>query len=264
MAGMGKVNPNLVRSAGLQSKSHLAYGNSAVTAGISFDDPIMGYCSATQSSPCHRDPGSILWAASERRIDAARRSLKAAPGESEVCPLKASIGTMSCELLCQAMMGSIRLGDDNEAACILVEPVHDAGALDATNAGQAGPTVCDQGVDQRSTGVPRRRMDDQAGRLVDHDQVGVFPHDLEWDRFGLGLGRLGRRYVDDERHAGFDPCAGVTYGPVPIAYVARFDQRLDAGAAQHFQSRRKEPVDALAPGLGRHLEAHTLGMLAHR
>ena len=59
----------------------------------------------------------------------------------------------------------------------------------------------EQRVDERPVGVPRRRVDDEAGRLVDDEQVVVLVDDVDRDlRLGDRLGRRGRR--DDELQVG--------------------------------------------------------------
>ena len=70
---------------------------------------------------------------------------------------------------------------------VLVEAVHDAGALDAADARQIG-AVRQEGVDQRATRVARGRVYRHARGLVDDDQVGVFVDDGEVD----GLRASGR------------------------------------------------------------------------
>ena len=63
----------------------------------------------------------------------------------------------------------------------------------------------DQGVDQGAVRVARRRVDHQARRLVDDDEMGVLVDHLE--RQGLAVGRAGRTAgtATSECLAGFDP-----------------------------------------------------------
>ena len=96
-------------------------------------------------------------------------------------------------------MRAIVLGDHQEAARVLVEPVHDARPPHAADARQAVAAMGDERVDERAARMPRRRMHDEPGRLVDHDEVVVLVDDRERDRLRLRLGRRGRRH--DERDA---------------------------------------------------------------
>ncbi len=60
-------------------------------------------------------------------------------------------------------MGMVVLGNHHDAAGVLVQPVDDAGALDAANARQAVAAMMDQRVDQRAGPVAGARMHDEAG-----------------------------------------------------------------------------------------------------
>ena len=77
-------------------------------------------------------------------------------------------------------------GDHDQPARVAVEAMDDPGPLDA---GDPAPgravAVRQERVDQRPAGVPRRRVDDEAGRLVEDQQVVVLVDDLERD---IGLG----------------------------------------------------------------------------
>ena len=48
----------------------------------------------------------------------------------------------------------------------------------------------DQRIDQRAGLMPARRMHDEAGRLVDDEEMVVLVDDVERDIFGLRLGRF--------------------------------------------------------------------------
>ena len=67
-------------------------------------------------------------------------------------------------------MGGVGLGDDEQAGRVLVEPMDDAGPLHAADPREARAAMADQRIDQRAVGMARRRVDDEARRLVDHDR----------------------------------------------------------------------------------------------
>src|SRR4029453_980803 len=110
-----------------------------------------------------------------------------APGEGEIAAFERTGAAMVGELEGEPKGRAVALGDPREAAGILVEGMYDAGPLDAADARQAGAAMGDQRVDQGAGWVACGRMDHQASRLVDHDQVGVFVDDGE--RNGLWPGR---------------------------------------------------------------------------
>jgi hypothetical protein len=78
----------------------------------------------------------------------------------------------------------------------------------------------DESVDEGARRVSRCRVHDQARRLVDHDQVGIFEHHVEIERLRPRDGRFRRRHGKHQLVARFDPGAGVTYGPALVAEVA--------------------------------------------
>ncbi len=95
----------------------------------------------------------------------------------------------------QRLVRAVRLGDDHDAAGVLVEAVDDARPLDAADARQAVAAMVDQRVDQRAGPVAGAGMHHQPGRLVDDDQLGILVEDVERDVLALGLRglRLGQR-----------------------------------------------------------------------
>jgi len=54
------------------------------------------------------------------------------------------------------------------------QPMNNARAALAANAGQAIAAMRDQGVDEGAVVIARRGVDDEAGGLIEHDQIGVF------------------------------------------------------------------------------------------
>ena len=72
-------------------------------------------------------------------------------------------------------VGAQVAGDDKQAAGVFVEAVHDA----ATRQLHCFGKVVQQGVQQGTVRIARRRMDDQSGRFVNNDDVGVGMNDVE-------------------------------------------------------------------------------------
>ena len=70
-------------------------------------------------------------------------------------------------------MGRVGFGDDKTAGGILVKAVHNAGSLDAADAGEFAFAMMEQGVDESAIGISRSGMNDHAVRFVKNDEVFV-------------------------------------------------------------------------------------------
>ena len=127
-------------------------------------------------------------------------------------------------------MAAVVLGHHQQPGGVLVQPVNDARTRLAADARQR-PAVKQQRVDQRAAGMPGRRMDHQASRLVDHQQVVVFVQDVERQGFGGKLGRTRRR---DVQRNGFAPAHPVIGGQRAAGggRPALLDEPLDLRARQ--------------------------------
>ncbi len=85
----------------------------------------------------------------------------------------------------------VGLGHHHESRGVAVESVHDAGSAFGPARQRRAPGH--ERVHQGVVPVPRRRMDHEAGGLVDHREVLVLEHDVERD--GGGAQRAGRLVV---------------------------------------------------------------------
>ena len=171
-------------------------------------------------------------------------------------PLQPAIAAMGGELLGQALVGRIILGDDQQAAGVLVQPVHDAGALYPANAGKAIAAMGNEGIDQGSRLIAGPGVNHEPCGLVDDDQVLVFIDHGERNGFGPWFGCHGRR--DHRLHAlaRLQLVAGFGCGNTLDRDLAFRDKPLKAGAADLGKSKRQEAVkpvrgfDGCAEGLG--------------
>ena len=148
-------------------------------------------------------------------------------------------------------MGRLGLGRDHDAGRVLVEAMHDAGTRDPADAGEFGPAVKQQGVDQRTAFGTAGRVDDEAGLLVDDDEVLVLEDDIEGDVLGLwqGVDRGGQ--VDGVGGSGDHLGAGVG-GRLAIDRDPAFlDQDAQAGAGHAGSSLRQPFIQARACGFRR-------------
>ena len=94
-------------------------------------------------------------------------------------------------------MREIVFGDDEQAAGVAVQAVHDAGAQRAADSGESGEAV-QQSIDQGAAvagGVLRAGsgVDHHSGGLIDDRKVVVFIDDVQLDGLGKGAQGLGFR-----------------------------------------------------------------------
>ena len=144
----------------------------------------------------------------------------------------------------------VGLGHDHDAARVLVQPVDDSRPADAADARQAVAAMVDQGVDQRAGPIAGRRVDDQAGRLVDHDQLVVLEEDVQCDRLTHRCGGFGWRQLDGDRFASGQPAAGLGHRPAADPDRSAAYQRLNAASRKAFAEGAGQPlVEAAAAGI---------------
>ena len=151
----------------------------------------------------------------------------------------------------QALVCGVGLGGHHHPGGILVQPVDDARPGDATDTGQAGTAMVQQGVDEGAVRGPGGRVGGHARRLVQHDQVGVLEQDGQGQGLGLGRGRDGGRDEDfvDLAGGGLVRAAG-DRGPVCPTDGPAGDQGLDAGPGQLGRGLGQGPIQPDAVGTG--------------
>src|SRR3546814_6930707 len=82
----------------------------------------------------------------------------------------------------------MRISDWSSDVCssdLLIEAVDDARALCAADACQLRPAVGEKGVHLGSIRIAGGGMDDQAGGLVEHDEIAVLVKDVQRDRLAF-------------------------------------------------------------------------------
>jgi len=154
-------------------------------------------------------------------------------------------GFAGCELQGKPLVGSVVLGDDDAAAGFLVESVNDAGALFAADAGEVFAMV-EQGIDERSGGIPCCRVDDHSGGFVENDKVVVFVENFQRDFLRGGAGdRRGFGFVDSDVLAGpeFFPWLDLFAFHENMPFL---DQRLEARPGEVRELGREKMVQAKA------------------
>ena len=149
--------------------------------------------------------------ASDRRVDATAQRARPAADERKVLPLERALPHERLK----PRVCLLGLRDDEQPRRVAVEAVNDPAALLLAAGGDA-----DESMHERPRVVTGSRVDDEAGGLVDHDEVLVLVSDGKLQLFALRRLRLRRRLelhvlptlqpprlrpsdaVDD--HAGFD------------------------------------------------------------
>ena len=128
----------------------------------------------------------------------------------------AALDAAGLEGLREAAVNNVRLGDDEEPRGVLIEPVDDAGALDAADSRKLAAAVVKKCGDHGALTVSGTGMNHHARRLVHHEKVLVLKTDIKRNILGFEAVRLGRGNFN------FEPRAG-----------RHFMARLDAGLAVH-------------------------------
>src|SRR5687768_13750961 len=193
----------------------------------------------------HRHLLTIAWGAAHRRLDLSLRAGRRAPHDRPIEALKLAVPAVGREQVRESLMGSVGLGDNEQAGGVLVEPVNDAGAANSADPGEAVAAVGDQRVHERSGFMAGGGMDDETGRLVDHNQMGVFIDYIEFD--GLGAGACVHRSGNRHRHlrTGFDAVARLNYGLAVHPHMAFSNKALKARAADVIETLAQNAVEAL-------------------
>ena len=220
MPDVRHVDADLMRAAGFQPQRRVGKRT------VIFQYRIVRHC-RTGMPVGHAHLLAVLFAAADGRADRPLRLPQMPVQHSSVF----SSEGMSLDLLCQGMMRGVRLGDDQEPARILVDPVHDAGTHIAVDAGKAPAAVMQQGVDQRPVRVPRRRMHNHPARLVDHKKVLVLETHVQRDILRRRFDRTKLRLSDA------DACIRRKL----IAFGQGAPSGVDPALTQHFLDERPRP-----------------------
>src|SRR5262245_50230566 len=133
----GEVDADLVRAPGLEPAGNEARDRRAVAPPLAFEYlPMRDRRAAARA---HRHLLARVRVAADRLVDGAARALRYAPDKGEIAAGQRLAAPVVGKLPAQRAVRAVGLGHHQEAARILVEPVHDAGALDAADAGEAFP-----------------------------------------------------------------------------------------------------------------------------
>src|SRR6478735_4862770 len=176
-----EMHPDLVRAAGLEP--YLEQG--ALAEPLAHLEPGDGLARCIRVDRPARPIGAV---AADRGVDPPRPRPGCPSHEGEVASLDLPLSDRRRELF----IGALRARDEQQARRVPVEPVDDPRPPGITTGG----AEADEPVDQRLLVVSWRRVDDEPGRLVDHEQVLVLEDDLEWLVGRLEPGRAGKRDLE--------------------------------------------------------------------
>ncbi len=154
------------------------------------------------------------------------------------------------------------LGHHHHARRLAIEPMHDAGAPLAADAGQRIAAVVKERVDQRARLVRRRRMDDQPRRLVEHQQMRVLEKNGQRNVFGQILRRHGRRRTKNDALVGVHFAAGFGARPAHL-HLALLDAARDLRPRIGQPLARQPHVEPLALAGGVHDKGVLLRLARH-
>ena len=174
-------------------------------------------------------PRAVLRVAPDRCLDASDRRRHRALHQRLVRLADAA----GLELRHERGLRAVLPGHHQQPARVAVKAMDDPGPLDAGDPAVLGATgPPEQGVDHRPRCVARRRMHDEAGGLVDDQQVVILVHHVQRDvRLGRQLERLDRRDVKAQLRARVDDRVGAQWLAAGRQPSAR-DELLDVAPGE--------------------------------
>src|SRR5215212_611561 len=155
----GQMDADLMRAAGLEVDAE-----QRVMVEESFDVEVRHRLARTVGF--ERVPHRVVAVTADRRLDPSAARARTAADERQVRALELTLR----HLLLQPLVRVVRARDDQEPRGVSVEAVDDAGAIGLLPALGA---ELEEAVDERARVVSGRRVDDEARRLVDDEQVRV-------------------------------------------------------------------------------------------
>ena len=173
-----------------------------------------------------------------------------APDDGGINPFQ----RMGLELGGEAGVGFFCLGGDHQAAGVLVYAMHDAGTFLAPDSKQGIAAMGEERIDEGPVGTARGRVDHQARRFVDDDEMFIFINNVERDILCLNPAIDGGRDRHADFLAAFD-LAGCICGCVAVHFDPAFAEKcLKAGPAHIRHESGQGTVEALACRVCRDLQ----------
>ena len=220
MAPVGTMHPNLVGPSRIQLEAQQRI------VPQSLHQPPVGAGGSATVGINDRIFLAIQRMAADRPMDAARLPHRHPVNHRQVF----TAGDTRLDLALQSHQCLLALGDNNAAGGVLIEPMHDAWAHLAADAGQVGAMV-QQTVHQGAVLVAGGRMDGEAGGLINDNQVGILVKHIEGNRLSLEIGKwFGGRHPQLHLIARPEGGFGAT-GHAVDPHKTGVDELLNPGAA---------------------------------
>ncbi len=150
------------------------------------------------------------------------------------------------EIARQGLVRGLAFGGEEKPARILVEAVNDPRTRLSAYPGKALAAMVEEGVDEGSVGISRRRVNDEPCGLVDDDQMCILEADVERDLLRGRRGRRGFGESDEEILAALYSHRRVAKGRAFENDMALFDKALQPRTRKPFEAAREKAVEALA------------------
>jgi hypothetical protein len=150
---------------------------------------------------------------------------------------------------CQSVVSRIMPGDDEAAAGVFIQPMHDAGSGHSADAGERAEVV-KQGVDQGAILMAGSGVDDHAGGFIEHGKVFILIEEGEGQFLRLSGGGAVFWQGEGDGISGDDVVVRL-HGASVEEDGPFFDQGLDAGSGEVWPGLGEPAVEALARGAGR-------------
>ncbi len=168
------------------------------------------------------------------------------------------------ELPGKVQMSGIILGRHQNSRSLLVKTMDDSRAQFAADSGKS-LTVVKQGVDQGTPGMAGSGVNDETGRFVDDDEVGIFIKNSQRDGLGEGRHRAWRGEANLDGGTGFEffPGFGRSRGEKNAAVVNEVFQLGTGQVGECSGEKRVKPLPMMLGGDGqtdgqKHLPDRTL------
>jgi len=204
----------------------------------------------TRGRGIERVPSRVPTVAADRCLDATTPGARPTADEREIFTFHRAPAE-------QALQAAVRLlgaGNDQEAGGVAVEPMDDARPLGLRTSADA----TEQTLHQRAARMPRRRVNDEPSRLVDHQDVLVLVRESELAPFGLLCIWCSRGDGDREFLARAQAVALRATPPVD-EHGAGSKQPLRRGTRADFGLLSEEAVDPRAGSIARDAKTERQG-----
>ena len=193
--------------------------------GKCFLDLPPGFSGPTPATPCGH-LFSVGGMTAHRQVDDPGRCLCLCIDQGQISFLNLAF----LKLASQTFVGHVIFRHNHHSGSVLVKAVDNARTKLTTNAFQITAMV-EQAIDKGPGSVSCRRVNHKAGRLVQHNDIGVFMEDGKWNWFGFAGDRLRRRDFRPDSVVAPDDISGL-FGQAIDSNVACPNQSAHIGAGQ--------------------------------